>query len=247
MDLNCDMGELISGKSENFDNEIMPFISSCNIACGFHSGNPALIEKTIKSAINHGVRIGAHPSYNDRENFGRKSISVDLAILIPEIRYQISALKGMVESLGGKLSHVKPHGALYNDMVKNKKLAKAVIQVIKEIDPLLAIFGLADSDVLTYCAEMNMKGINEGFADRTYEYVDELRNRQLEGAVLTEKESIIKQIDHFLDQKVQLYNDEFHPISVDSICLHSDTEGAVILSRHIYEHLKNKNVTISGS
>ena len=119
IDLNCDMGELKDGQERNFDEEIMPFISSTNIACGFHSGSPVLIEKTIRSALKHGVKIGAHPSYNDRENFGRKSLKVAPSILISELRYQISALKGMVESLGGRLHHVKPHGALYNDLVKD--------------------------------------------------------------------------------------------------------------------------------
>ena len=113
IDLNCDMGEFIDGQ-QNHDEEIMPYISSCNISCGFHSGDPFTIQQTILSAIEHNVQIGAHPSYNDRENFGRKVIDVPLNILSAEIRYQVSALKIMTESLGGRIHHVKAHGALYN-------------------------------------------------------------------------------------------------------------------------------------
>ncbi len=116
IDINCDVGEGIQN-----EHLIMPFISSCNIACGFHSGNPFLIEKTIKSAIKHHVKIGAHPSYHDRENFGRVSMKVESSKLMSELKYQIYAVKGMVEGYGQKLNHVKPHGALYHDMVEDQR------------------------------------------------------------------------------------------------------------------------------
>ena len=159
IDLNCDIGELTPGKKSNYDEEIMPYISSCNIACGFHSGNPGLIEKTIQLAILNQVSIGAHPSYKDRKNFGRLSLQVDRDELMADLRYQICALKSMTESFGAILHHVKPHGALYNDMVQDQDLAKDFIQLVKQIDPNLKIYALANSQVIELCEKHNIKGI----------------------------------------------------------------------------------------
>ena len=192
------------GKDRNFDAEIMPYISSCNIACGFHSGSPQLMEQTILAAIQHRVKIGAHPSYNDRENFGRVSVEVDRAVLLAEIRYQVSALKGMVESLGGKLWHVKPHGALYNDMAKDLELAMDVVGVVNSIDPELKVVGLAHSKVLEACLKEGTVMVREGFADRRYEAVDRLRSREFADAVLHEPEAVLEQIDGFLRGEVVL-------------------------------------------
>ena len=245
VDLNCDMGELQLHQKRNFDEEIMPYISSCNIACGFHSGNPFLIEKTIKAAIKHQVKIGAHPSYNDRENFGRVSLKVENSKLMSELKYQICAVKGMVESYGQKLNHVKPHGALYNDMVENQHLAVQVVQLIKSIDPTLKIVTLAHSQVIDVCKENEMQFVQEGFADRRYQKINQLRNRRLEGAVLENPKDVLQQIENFLHGKVQLHNLEFCPIEVQSICLHSDTKGAVKLSEMIHYFLKEKKIQIA--
>lgn len=246
IDLNCDMGELKEGQERNFDAEIMPYISSCNIACGFHSGHPGLIQQTIQEALKHGVQVGAHPSYNDRANFGRKSLRVDLDILKAEVRYQISAIKGMVESLGGHLHHVKPHGALYNDMVKNKELARGVVEVIKEIDPSLKVFVLAGSPVVDICKELGMKAVQEGFADRRYENQTQLRSRQYEDAVIHEPEQILAQIEGFLKHEVTLINQQVTSIQVETLCLHSDTQGAVALSKTIHNYLSEQDVDISA-
>lgn len=239
------MGELKFPQKRNYDEEIMPYISSCNIACGFHSGNPSLIEKTIKLAIQHQVKIGAHPSYNDRENFGRVSMKVDHSKLMSELKYQICAVKGMVESYGQKLNHVKPHGALYNDMVKKQHLADQVVQLIKSIDPTLKIVTLAHSQVIDICQKNKMKFVHEGFADRCYQKINELRSRNLDGAVLENPKDVLQQIENFVQGKVQLYDSEFCPIQVQSICLHSDTKGAVKLSKMIYDFFKEKNIEIA--
>lgn len=242
MDLNCDMGELLPNQTTNFDEEMMPFITSCNIACGFHSGNPLIIEKTIKAALKHNVKIGVHPSYNDRANFGRISVDVPMERLLAELRYQIFAVKGMVENLGGKLNHVKPHGALYNDMVKNATLAKAVIRLIKSIDSELKIFALASSQVVDICESECMKVVREGFADRRYQAVNQLRSRTLEGAVIHDTKAVLNQVDGFLNGKVTLWNSTICELDVDTICLHSDTKGAVRLSEQIYEYVRRSNV-----
>jgi len=244
IDLNCDMAELVPGYSTNFDSEIMPYISSCNIACGFHSGNPVIIKSSIQSAISHGVKIGAHPSYNDSENFGRKSIQVDLKVLLAELRYQISAVKGSAESLGGKLNHVKPHGALYNDIAKDSNLAIAIVKLIKEIDPRLKIYGLAESHMKNACKEYKMEFVAEGFADRRYQKRAELRSRSLEGAVISKISEVVKQLDLFSKGKVELHDGKIEDLRVETLCLHSDTEGAVQLSKTIHDFFTKNNITV---
>ncbi len=244
IDLNCDMGEQPSGQGSNFDQEIMPYITSCNVACGFHSGTPAIIERTIRAALEHNVNIGAHPSYNDREHFGRKSIKFNLPILISELRYQICAVKGMVESLGGRLNHVKPHGALYNDMVGDPILVTEVVRLIKSIDPSLKVYALAHSQIIDICTAEGIQSVNEGFADRRYQTQKQLRSRTLDGAVIQAPKVVLEQVGNFINGKVILHSGESVNLNVDSICLHSDTEGAVQLSKEVYQFLKDKNSII---
>jgi UPF0271 protein len=246
IDLNCDMGELKSGQPQNFDKEIMPYISSCNIACGFHSGRPELIESTIRAAIANGVQIGAHPSYNDPKDFGRRSLKTPLRTLLPELRYQIAAIKGMVESLGATLNHIKPHGALYNDMAADRKLAAAFVALIGEIDPQLKIFALAHSELVEACKAAGIRWISEGFADRRYQKINQLRSRQLEESVLHDPPEILRQVDDFLRGQVILHNGTHESIQVQSICLHSDTQGAVHLSKIIHQYLKENAVNIAA-
>lgn len=246
IDLNCDMGELLPNQSKNFDAEIMPYISSCNIACGFHSGNPLTIENTIQSAIKHQVKIGAHPSYNDSENFGRVSMQTDFKTLKAELNYQIGALKSMVESHGQRLNHVKPHGALYNDMMQNAELAELFIKTVKAIDPRLKIYVLAHSEAEKLCEKEGMPFVREAFADRRYQTIRALRSRQFSDAVLHEKEDVLRQIGHFIEGKVQVYEGEFCAINVDTICLHSDTKGAVDLAKNIHQYLIGNNVEIKS-
>ncbi len=240
------MGELKAGQTDNFDHEIMPFISSCNVACGFHSGTPLVIENTIKSALANGVSIGAHPSYNDAENFGRLSIEVAPAVLAAEWRYQICAVKGIVESFGHRLKHVKPHGALYNDLARDPELSDLFVRLVKDIDPKLKIFTLAHSGTVDACIQHGMQYVNEGFADRRYEQLDRLRSRQLDHAVLHEPKDVLRQIEQFLRGRVQLYTGEICSINVKTVCLHSDTEGAVALSRQIHHYLKENHVEIAA-
>lgn len=238
------MGELAPGQKMNHDAQIMPWISSCNIACGFHSGSPELIERSIKLAIENNVAIGAHPSYNDPENFGRKSIEVPMDILMSQIRYQVSALKGMAESLGSKLNHVKAHGALYNDMIHNQTLSLSFAQLVKSIDPQLAILGFANSALADICKDFNIRFIHEVFADRSYENAKQLRSRNLDNALILDTKSVLKQVKGFLQNEVKDHSGTQHFINAESICLHSDTERAVKLANEIHQYLKNNNVKI---
>lgn len=238
IDLNCDMGELLPGCVTNFDAEIMPYITSCNVACGFHSGNAALMMQTVKAALKCGVKVGAHPSYNDPKNFGRKRVEVSREVLIAELTYQIGAVKTMVESLGGQLHHVKPHGALYHDIAYDEELAKDVVQLLQTIDPDIELMVLANSSAVAVCETLGQPFLQEAFADRRYESEDKLRSRAHEDAVITDKSEVLEQVAHILSGKVELMNGSMVNLPADTICLHSDTKGAVTLSKDIFDYLK---------
>lgn len=244
IDLNCDMGEEHPLTGENHDVEIMPFISSCNVSCGFHSGSPMLIQNTLSAAIERNLSVGAHPSYRDRKNFGRRNTDQDEKELLADIRYQICALKGMCESLGGQLSHVKAHGALYNHLHKNNTLALSYIILIRNIDPNLKIMGLAGSHFGELCKQNNMIFINECFADRRYEADGSLRNRKYDNAVLHEDEELMNQLKNILKGYVVTSQHSKLELKADSICLHSDTSTAVKKAALINDYLKSQHVRI---
>jgi len=240
IDLNCDLGETHPSLLSNYDADIMPYLSSCNIACGFHAGSEDQIRKTLDLAISNQVAIGAHPSYDDWENFGRVSINVPIAKLQQQIIEQVELVKSIAESKGGRLHHVKPHGALYHDMAKNKQFAYELLEVIKRIDPTLIIYGLSGSEMIIAAKELEISYFEEGFADRAYDQATQLRSRNLDHAVLTEESDVIDQVNLLLSQKVKLKNGSQVPISVDTICLHSDTEGATQLAKRIHHLVTTK-------
>jgi len=244
IDLNCDMGEEHPLTGENHDLEIMPFISSCNLSCGFHSGNPMLIQNTLSAAIERKLNIGAHPSYRDRKNFGRLLIDQDDRELLADIRYQVCALKAMCESLGGRLRHVKAHGALYNHLHENDIIAIAYIKLIREIDNDLKIMGLAGSRFGELCKQNDMSFIHECFADRRYEPDGRLRNRKYNNAVLHEDEELMNQVKNILNGYVVTSRDSKLELKADSICLHSDTSSAVKKAALIHDYLKSHHVRI---
>lgn len=247
IDLNCDMGELHPITGLNYDNEIMPYISSSNICCGVHSGSLALSEKTIELAIKNDVVIGAHPSYDDRENFGRNTPKVDIDDLCQEITDQIISIKILAEKKGSTLHHVKPHGALYNDLAKDETLSNTFVKLLKAIDPRLKIYGLANSTFEKVCLSHDINFVKEVFADRKYADQNTLLSRQKEGAVIYNINEILTQVDQLLSGTIIDFRGQKHSVQADTICLHSDTEGAIILAQDISRHLKNKGIEILPS
>jgi UPF0271 protein len=228
IDINCDMGESYGQFKVGNDQAIFPYISSCNIACGFHGGDPLQIEQTIKGALEHNLRIGAHPSYPDLAGFGRRKMTLVAAELKATIKYQVAALKGMVESLGGQLSYVKPHGALYNEMAKNREEAIPVIEAILMIDPSLSLMGLAGSHLIEIAKEKQINFIAEAFGDRCYESNGQLVPRTEKGAVIYQPEQAVQQIVSIMrDQKIESADGFFIPIHAQSICIHGDNPAAV--------------------
>ena len=238
IDLNCDMGESFGNYIIGNDKAIFPYIDSCNIACGVHAGDPYHIEKTIDLAIQNGTRIGAHPGYPDLQGFGRRVIPISENELSSYIKYQVAALKGMVESKGGKLAYVKPHGALYNEISKNKEVATIVYKAIQSIDDSLSVMGLAGSHVDKILEEIGLSYIPEAFADRQYEADGNLRARSLPNALIHDGEKAADQVLSIANKGVTytLEGDEVL-IKADSFCIHGDNPSAVDMLKSIREKL----------
>lgn len=234
IDINCDMGESFGNYTIGNDDKVFPYITSCNIACGFHGGDPLHIEKTIKGALAHGVQIGAHPSYPDLAGFGRRYMQIKADELKAIVKYQVAALKGMTESLGGQLAYVKPHGALYNTAAKQKMEALAVIEAVQAIDSSLILMGLAGSPIEALAKEMEIPFVAEAFADRTYMSDGSLRSRTLDEAVIEDPEKASAQVlSIVLDQSVQTYEGQSLPLQAQSICIHGDNRRVEALLQAI--------------
>ncbi|MBW2962501.1 5-oxoprolinase subunit PxpA [Mesonia aestuariivivens] len=240
IDLNCDLAE-----GGAFDAALMPLISSCNIACGGHFGTKATITKAVELALENKVNIGAHPSYLDQENFGRKTMNISLEALENTLRDQILQVKSITERLGGKLHHVKPHGALYNEIVKDVEKANLVIKMVKEIDEELILFVPPNSAVESL-AKAKLNTWKEGFADRNYEADFSLVSRLKNNAILHDKSSVFNHVFLMVSEgKIQLQNKKFLEAKFDTICVHSDTQNSVEILRYLRENLERKNIKIA--
>lgn len=246
IDLNCDMGEGETEASAALDRELMRFISSCSIACGGHAGSESTMRLTVRSALEAGLRIGAHPSYPDRENFGRQTMPITPDALCSAISEQVSVLRTIADEQGGKLSFIKPHGALYNDMVRDTELAALVINTIKYIDPRLQIMGLAGSHCRAICEGLGMQFIGEAFADRRYADDGQLSSRSQEGAVITQPETAAEQIISIVEHGgIKSINGHWLPLAAQSICVHSDTPGALDHVTMITDRLSSYGLTVA--
>ena len=247
IDLNCDLGEWREQSSPEKDARIMPFITSCNVACGGHIGDEESMWETIKLAQTYGVKIGAHPSYPDKENFGREVLVLSGEELLTTIKNQIQVLVKLLDEAGEELHHIKPHGALYNHSAKDVETSNTIIETVKLFGdvPIYAQHG----SVLSELAEQaGLTVIYEVFADRAYEEDLSLRSRKLEGAVLHETEDVLSQIEKMvLKGEVETYSGKVKLISAQTVCLHSDTDGSIHLAKEIYQFLKGENVQITAS
>lgn len=243
IDINCDLGESYGQFIMGNDDKVFPYISSCNIACGFHGGDPLHIENTIKKAIHHKVQIGAHPSYPDLAGFGRRKIKLSADELKAVIKYQIAALEGMVKSLGGKLKYVKAHGALYNTIAHDLDEAEIFLHAVNEINPNLAVLGLAGSPFEEFTRKFGLKFIKEGFLDRRYNNEGSLMSRNENGAVLKTVQESLNQFNSISQHgEVETAGGVFIPMKVDSLCIHGDNPIAEEVLKAI-KH-SNENITV---
>lgn len=247
IDINCDMGESFGAYKIGADEEIIHFISSANIACGFHAGDPATMRKTVKLAQNHSVKIGAHPGFEDVKGFGRRNISITPEEAFDIVVYQIGALLGFVTAEGGTLHHVKPHGALYNLAALDRKLAEAIAEAVYKVNPELILYGLSGSELIRAGEKLGLRTASEVFADRTYQNNGMLTPRVDKNALIKKDELAIKQVlTMVLEQKVVATNGEKVSIKADTICIHGDGEYAASFARLIYNTLQVNGVQIKG-
>lgn len=215
IDLNCDMGELEDAAHEA---ALMAFITSANIACGGHAGDEHTMERTVRLALQRGVRIGAHPGYPDPENFGRLEIAMTPDAIADTVHAQVVRLDEVVRRLAGAIVHVKPHGALYNMAVSNAVVARAIAEGVARWNPQATLFGLAGSAMLDVWRAMGMSVAAEAFADRRYEPDGTLRSRQFPDALITSPQDAAAQALRFARQGI-----------ADTICVHGDTPGSVAI------------------
>lgn len=239
IDINCDMGESLDALNDGSDLALMPFISSINIACGFHAGDSLIMQKTIENAKEFNLKIGAHPSFDDRQNFGRLAMNISEDQLKSILVYQIGALKTMVEVNGGCLNHVKPHGALYNMAAKDKNIARVIAESIFSIDRELILYGLSGSFSISEANRLGLKTSSEVFADRGYLSNGELCPRSREGAVLKNVEMVKKQVKEICETGTITAIDKTTLIvNAETICIHSDTPNALELAKAIFSIVK---------
>ncbi len=247
VDINSDLGESFGNYTIGNDAEVMKYISSANIACGFHAGDPVVIEKTIKLALENNVAIGAHPGYPDLMGFGRRSMNLNPKEIKSYVLYQIGALKSMTEALGGKLQHVKAHGALYNDASANKIIATAIAEAVYLIDPELIFMGLAKSEMLDSAKKVGLRTASEVFADRAYIKSGTLVSRALPGAVIHDTNICNQRVLRMIKEHCVTGIDGSEiQIEAESICIHGDNPSAIEMAKSLKQHLEKNGIKIQS-
>lgn len=242
IDLNCDMGEGMST-----DKDIMPLISSANIACGYHAGDEKTIWETVELAKQNKVAIGAHVSFLDRKNFGRKEVNISPEEIYDLVTQQLILLNEMAGFLDTTLHHVKPHGALYNLSAGDASIASAIAQAVKDFDGSLILYGLSGSYSIGEARKIGLKTAGEAFADRAYQDDGSLVPRSQKGALLEDAGKVIKQVLQMIMQKtITTVSGKQIPVVSETICIHGDGKQAVEFSRGIHLHLKQNNIAIQA-
>lgn len=246
IDLNSDLGEAYGAWTMGDDATMLGIVSSANVACGFHAGDPLVMLATLREAAARGVAVGAHVSYPDRVGFGRRPMDVTHAELVADVIYQIGALQGMARAAGTKVAYVKPHGALYNTIAVDARQGAAVIEGIKAVDPSLVMMGLAGTQILTQAAEAGLATAAEAFADRGYRPDGQLVSRREAGAVLHDPEAIAARMLRLATEGViEAADGSTLRLQADSICVHGDSPGAVAMAARIRAVLLENGVAIT--
>ncbi|WP_207421052.1 LamB/YcsF family protein [Desertivirga brevis] len=245
IDINCDLGEGFGNYPMPNDTILFDYISSANIACGFHAGDPAVMERSVRLAHEKGVAIGAHPGLADLQGFGRREMRISAKEAYQITIYQIGALYGFVKAAGAKLSHVKPHGALYNMAANDKQLAEALAQAVYDFDPHLTFYALSGSEMITAASRLGLKTASEVFADRTYQNDGTLTPRSHKNALIHNQEQSINQVLRMINQQeVESAEGKVVKLKADTICIHGDGPKAVEFAKLIHERLVNTGIEI---
>jgi UPF0271 protein len=245
VDLNSDLGESFGAWSMGDDAAMLPLVTSANLACGFHAGDPLVMIEASRTAVLHGVAIGAHPSYRDLAGFGRRDMEVAPEQLHADVLYQVAALSGIAEQVGGHVAYVKPHGALYNRIAVDLEVAEVVAEVARALD--LPVLGLPGSAIAAACDRAGVRFVREAFADRGYLADGTLAPRSLDVAVLTDPAVVAERAVRIATEGVVLALDGTEVSArVDSLCVHGDTPGAVELARAVRAALDAAGVEVTA-
>lgn len=247
VDLNSDLGESFGSYKIGMDEEILKFVSSANVACGWHAGDPMVMEKTIAMAKEFGTAVGAHPGFQDVMGFGRRNMAVTPEEAKAYVKYQLGALMAFTQSYGMKIQHVKPHGALYNMAAVDEKLAIAMCEAVYDVDKEIIFMGLAGSKMITAAEKVGIRAASEVFADRAYNDDGTLVSRKLPGAMIKDKDLAIERVVRMIKEgKVETINGNDIDIKADSVCVHGDNPKALEFVKNIRETLIAEGITIKA-
>ncbi|MBT2551359.1 LamB/YcsF family protein [Arthrobacter sp. ISL-65] len=247
IDLNSDVGESFGRWSLGDDAAMMASVSSANVACGFHAGDPSVIRATCEAATNAGVVVGAHVGYRDLAGFGRRYMEVDPRELADDVVYQIGALQALAATAGTRVRYVKPHGGLYNAIVHNTAQARAVVEAVKAVDPGLPILGLPGSEVLRLAETAGLRAVSEAFADRAYNPDGTLTSRSQPGSVLEDPEAVAARVLQMTTgEAITAIDGSDLLINAESVCVHGDSPGAVAMAVAVKRALDAAGINIKA-
>lgn len=248
VDLNCDMGESFGVYKLGRDEELVPYVSSANIACGFHAGDPSVMRRSVALCLRHGVAIGAHPGLPDRLGFGRRELRIEPQEAYELVLYQVGALLAFVRAAGGTLRHVKPHGALYNMAAVDSGLADAIAQAVASLeDGRLVLYGLSGSELIASGKRLGLRTASEVFADRTYRLDGTLTPRSEPNAVIQDDAQAVRQTLRMInDGYAEASEGSPVPLIADTVCLHGDGNHAVLFAKRLRQELGDNGITVAS-
>ncbi|MFD1851411.1 LamB/YcsF family protein [Oceanobacillus bengalensis] len=245
VDLNCDIGESFGAYNMGNDEAILDYVTSANIACGFHAGDPGTMRKTVELALEKNIGIGVHPGLQDLVGFGRREVAISPEEAYDLVVYQIGALSAFVKAEGGKLQHVKPHGALYNMAAKSASLSGAIAKAVYKVDSNLILFGLAGSELVKSGETIGLRTAHEVFADRTYQTDGTLTSRRKDNALITDEQQAINQVIRMVKENiVSTVQGTEIPIQAHTICIHGDGPKALDFAKSIPQALRDSGIEV---
>lgn len=247
VDLNSDLGESFGAYTIGMDKDILPFVTSANIACGFHAGDPGVMRKTVRLALLNKVAIGAHPGLPDLNGFGRREMAISPEEAYDIVVYQVGALQAFVKAEGGSMQHVKPHGALYNMAAKRPDLAEAIAKAVYKVDDKLVLFGLSGSELIKAGEKIGLRTASEVFADRTYQKDGSLTPRKEANALISNDDEAAGQVVRMVTKgTVHSQQNEEIEIKADTVCIHGDGAHALLFAKTVREALKRSGIMVSA-
>ncbi|MGE6632052.1 LamB/YcsF family protein [Bacillus sp. NPDC077027] len=247
VDINCDLGESFGQYRIGSDEKILEYVTSANIACGFHAGDPSVMRKTVKLAMEKGVQIGAHPGLQDLVGFGRRNIAISPEEAYDLVVYQIGALSAFLKAEGGVMQHVKPHGALYNMSAENTELSESIAEAVYAVDPELILFGMSGSELVRAGEKIGLQVAHEVFSDRTYQQDGTLTSRRETGALIEDDEIAVQQVIRMVkENQVHTVQGQDIVLEADTVCIHGDGAHALQFAKTITSKLKEAGITVQA-